>query len=375
MADILNEAGNGSDDTIVSTEPLSIRDSLKASMKADTPDTSVETDTQKADRARDEAGRFAVKTDAKPDATVATPVAPAAKIADAAAVVATPAVAVPDATVAQTPAVPAVKAPPGWAPEAKADFANLPVHVQAAIGKREQEVENGFKVLQDYKGLEEFSPIIKQAGKTHAEVMRNALDWEASLQRDPWNTIANVANVIHARTNLPVDQILHPSLVTFLGQQAQQPQQQRQVPQQQPIDVESTVEQVLRKREIENQISAFYSDPANVHVEAVSEDMAALIKSGRAASIKDAYDAACWMNPNIRQQLISQAAPAPAPAVPDPQIAQNAQRAAAADQARKASRSVTGSSAPGPSQGLKPGAPSSIRDSLKEAFASADGRV
>ncbi|NZD53528.1 hypothetical protein [Rhizobium leguminosarum] len=357
MEDLINEAGNGSEDLGTSTEkPISIRDSLRAAI--DSSDGNVSA-SGSADRQRDEHGRFAPK-----EADKATPAAAAVPKPDvpAAANAATAAPQSPAVAPEQQPTATTHRVPPGWAPEAKAQFGALPPEVQAAISKREQEVDNGFRVLQDYKGLEEFTPIVRQAGTTHADVMRKAIDWEQSLIRDPINTVIHVARM--AGVNLQ-------ALVA--GQQDQilqrRPQQAQQQPTPQPVNVEATVEQVLRKRDTETQVNAFISDPANVHAEAVLDDMVALISAGRASSLKDAYDAACWMRPDIRQQLISQAAPANT--VQD----QTSQKAAAADQARRASRSISGSSAPGPTQGAGAGQPTSIRDSLRSALHAANGRV
>ncbi|TAY98570.1 hypothetical protein [Rhizobium leguminosarum] len=357
MEDLINDAGNGSEDLGTSTEKhVSIRDSLRAAI--DSSDGNVSA-SGSADRQRDEHGRFAPK-----EADKATPAAAAVPKPDvpAAANAATAAPQSPAVAPEQQPTATTHRVPPGWAPEAKAQFGALPPEVQAAISKREQEVDNGFRVLQDYKGLEEFTPIVRQAGTTHADVMRKAIDWEQSLIRDPINTVIHVARM--AGVNLQ-------ALVA--GQQDQilqrRPQQAQQQPTPQPVNVEATVEQVLRKRDTETQVNAFISDPANVHAEAVLDDMVALISAGRASSLKDAYDAACWMRPDIRQQLISQAAPANT--VQD----QTSQKAAAADQARRASRSISGSSAPGPTQGAGAGQPTSIRDSLRSALHAANGRV
>lgn len=356
MEDLINEAGNGSEDLGTSTEkPISIRDSLRAAI--DSADGNVSASSS-ADRQRDEHGRFASK-----EADKGTPAAGAVpKPVDAPAVAnaATAAPQTPAVAPEQQPAAATHRVPPGWSAEAKAQFGTLPPEVQAAVAKREHEVDNGFRVLQDYKGLEEFTPLVRQAGTTHADVMRKAIDWEQSLIRDPINTVIHVARM--AGVNLQ-------ALVA--GQQDQilqrRPQQAQQQPTPQPVNVEATVEQVLRKRDTETQVNAFISDPANVHAEAVLDDMVALISAGRASNLKEAYDAACWMRPDIRQQLISQTAqPAPDP---------NAQRAAAADQARKASRSISGSSAPGPTRGAAADQPTSIRDSLRTAMHAARGQV
>lgn len=176
MEDLINEAGKGSEDLGTSTEkPISIRDSLKAAIDSADGNVSASSST---DRQRDEHGRFAPK---EPDKVASVPAAQQAAAAspkpgDApaaanAAAVAPQAAQTPAAAAEQQPAATTHRVPPGWAPEAKAQFGALPPEVQAAISKREQEVDNGFRVLQDYKGLEEFTPIVRQAGTTHADVM------------------------------------------------------------------------------------------------------------------------------------------------------------------------------------------------------------
>ncbi|QKK32434.1 hypothetical protein FE844_023850 [Rhizobium indicum] len=357
----LNEAGNGSEDfgafdeKPLNDRPVSIRDSLKAAI--DTVEGNGPADI--AGQPRDgENGRFLAKGQEQAATAARAGQAPAANAAQQA----------PQAqTQMQTREQPASigsRVPPGWSAEAKAQFASLPGEVQAAITKREQEVDNGFRVLQDYKGLEEFTPLIRQAGMTHADVMRRAIDWEKALIHDPVNTVVHVARMagvnLHALVNGQMEQVLQRS--------SQQAGPQQGGPQSRHVNVEATVEHVLRKRDTETQVDAFLSDPANAHADDVLDDMIALINAGRASSLQDAYDAACWMRPDIRRQLISQTAQAPV-------HQQQAQRAAAADQARRASRSISGSSAPGPTRDAARGQPTSIRDSLRDAMRFSRGQV
>ncbi|MBB4238673.1 hypothetical protein [Rhizobium esperanzae] len=333
----LNEAGNGSEDFgAFDDKPVSIRDSLKAAI--DTVEGTGPGDT--AGQPRDgENGRFLAKGQEQAGAQQG----PQAESRGQG---------------VEQPAAGGSRVPPGWSAEAKAQFTSLPGEVQAAIAKREQEVDNGFRVLQDYRGLEEFTPLIRQAGMTHADVMRRAIDWEKALIRDPVNTVLHVAKV--AGVNL------HALVNGQTGEALQRNAQQVQ-PQPRSINVEATVEHVLRKRDTETQVDAFLSDPANAHAEDVLDDMVALINAGRASSLQDAYDAACWMRPDIRRQLISQTA--------QPVHQHQAQRAAAADQARRASRSISGSSAPGPTRDAARGQPTSIRDSLRDAMRFSRGQV
>ncbi|MGR9462260.1 hypothetical protein [Rhizobium leguminosarum] len=352
----LNEAGNGSEDFgTFDDKPVSIRDSLKAAI--DTVEGNGPGDI--TGQPRDgENGRFLAKGQEQAATAARARQPPAANAAQQ-----TPQAQTQMQTREQ-PASIASRVPPGWSAEAKAQFGGLPSEVQAAIAKREQEVDNGFRVLQDYKGLEEFTPLIRQAGMTHADVMRRAIDWEKALIHDPVNTVVHVARMagvnLHALVNGQMGEVLQ--------RNPQQAGPHQGGPQPRSINVEATVEHVLRKRDTETQVDAFLSDPANAHADDVLDDMIALINAGRASSLQDAYDAACWMRPDIRQQLISQTAPAPV-------REQQAQRAAAADQARRASRSISGSSAPGPTRDAARGQPTSIRDSLRDAMRSARGQV
>ncbi|OHV23844.1 hypothetical protein EOS93_28150 [Rhizobium sp. RMa-01] len=353
----LNDAGSGSedfgafDDKSLSDRPVSIRDSLKAAI--DTVETNGPGDI--SGQPRDgENGRFLAKGQEQASVSQRAGQAPAANAAQQPA---------PQnrGQGGEQPAASGSRVPPGWSAEAKAQFTSLPGEVQAAIAKREQEVDNGFRVLQDYKGLEEFTPIIRQAGMTHADVMRRAIDWEKALIHDPVNTVVHVARMagvnLHALVNGQTGEILQRNSQQALSQ-----------PQPRSFNVEATVEHVLRKRDTETQVDAFLSDPANAHAEDVLDDMIALVNAGRAFSLQDAYDAACWMRPDIRRQLISQTAQASVPPL-------QAQRAAAADQARRASRSISGSSAPGPTRDAARGQPTSIRDSLRDAMRFSRGQV
>ncbi len=358
MENLENEAGNGLDEEVVSgdSKPVSVRDALVAAMSGEgDKQPTTEKPASATDRTRNAAGQFAPKAE--------TPAQPTASQTPAngqpAAV--TQGVQQPQNTT-QPPAGEkiAFKHPDSWSAEAKASFAELPPHVQAAISKREQEVENGFKVLQDYKGLEQFTPYVKAAGTTFADSMKRALDWEASLQRDPVNTVLHVAKIANV------------DLVRLAAQLQQMPQQQqqpapRQQPQPQPINVDAVVDQAFRKRETENQIQSFLSDPANVHANAVLEDMATLISTGRAKDLKEAYDTACWMRPDIRQQMISQSAPSAQSQIEN--------KAAAADQARRASKSITGSSSAGASTVAGGGKSNSVREAIQEAIATAGSRI
>lgn len=324
-------------------KPLSLRDTLRAAAKevGEKPADGLGAEKPSPTRAPD--GKFAPKT----EMTISKPV-------DAG-----------SATPSEPPlaAPPALQAPVSWAPDAKAAFATLAPAVQAAIAKREAEVDQGFKVLQDYKGLDEFTPLIKQAGTTHAEVIKRAVSWENALKSDP------VGALRHAASVYGVD------LAALAGGQAQNYQQRQQPAAQPAFDprmIDQKVSEAIQRRDLETAIETFSKDPANKYYDQAKPVMASLLASGQANDLKDAYQKAIWAIPDIRSELIKEQAAEAEKARAEE--AEKAKKAAAADQARRASKSISGSSGPGASRPLASN-PTSVRAALTDAFALQRGQV
>lgn len=325
-------------------EPLSLRDSLRSAFKEVAAKTDEPATTDRPTQTRAADGKFAPK-EAAP--VVTDKPAEVTKVTEAT-----------EQPAAQTFEV---KPPVSWSSEAKADFAKLPVHVQQAIAKREHEVDNGFKVLQDYKGLDEFTPLIKQAGTTHAEVISKAISWENALKSDPLEALQYAARVYGV------------DLAQLAGSQAQQ----RQVPMQQqpafdPRMIDQKVNEVLDRRTLQSEVEKFFSDSANKYAAQVKPIMAGLLQSGQANDLKDAYEKAIWANPEIRTELLKQQVADQEKARAEE--AEKQRKAAAADQARRASRSISGSNGPGASKALQT-QPATVRDALSDAFRSVRGQV
>ncbi len=112
------------------------------------------------------------------------------------------------------------------------------------------------------------------------------------------------------------------------------------------------------KRDAE--VAAFRADPSNLYLDDVAADMSALLRSGRASSLQDAYDKAVWANPETRTLVINER---------EDQRRAEAERArrAKATAARYASGSITGSPQPGSSPANAGPAPT-LRDELTRAF-------
>lgn len=322
------------------------------------------------DRPRDESGRFAPRDPAQAQPS-AQPVAKAA--AAAAQPGAAPAEAQPQPEATDKPLGP----PPGFSPTTKAAW-NKPewsaedvASLKRDVAKRETEIERGFAKLRDYKDLDPYVSMATNSGTTLPEAVKRYVEAENFLERDP------IGGLRWLCQNYKVD----PRQLLGDGTSAQpqppaQPNGQPQPQQPQPqVDLRPVMEPIMqelrqlrsivygdKQAQTQQTVSAFFADPANKYAENVADQMAAMIQSGQATDLKDAYDKACWWNPEIRGLLIKEDQ--------DRKAADQAAKAKkAADQARQAGRSITGgmgaANAPGPS------ASDNLRATLEEQFASA----
>jgi len=267
--------------------------------------------------------------------------------------------------------------PPGWSPTAKSEFATLPQTVREAIAQREVEINQGFAKLQDYKGLDPFIDMAKEAGTNIETAMNNYVNAEKLLENDP------VRGIQYFMETYGVT----PSMLAGPQQQMQQPQQQQQMQpgqeqqyQQPQVDLSPLTNEINSLRQMvegNNQervaertaqttaeINTFFSDTANnPYAENVADQMAALIKSGVAPDLQSAYEQACWNNPEIRNLLIKKQTDETA-------STQAAEAKRKADQARTAGASISGVADESTVGGAPP---DNLRAHLEQQFAG--GRV
>jgi len=254
----------------------------------------------------------------------------------------------------------AIRAPASWSPAAKATFDNLPPEVQQAVAKREQEIDHGLRrkseEVKRYEPLEQLiaprRAVWAAQGMDEASAIKTLLAAQDLLERDPKQGLEFLARSYGVSLNnlsaQPQGQPRpaqpapdsHPE-IAYLKQQLQDLQAQVQTAQTAPLV---------------SQIEAFQNDPANLYFENVRDDMAVLLNNGKAADLKEAYDMACWMRPDIRPFL--QTAQAPAVPVQDK-----------AAQARRAAVSVTGS----PGQTAIRKSNGTIEDDIRAAFEEVSG--
>jgi hypothetical protein len=304
------------------------------------------------DRPRDDKGRFAAKgeTEAteKPVEAKEEPLAPIA-------------------------ASDAPKPPAGFSAVSKAQWDKLPEAVRADIAKREVEVADGFKQFSRYDGLGKFADLCERNGTNLTAAVTQYNQLENLFVRDP------VAGVTAICQRLNIDpRILTSAMQANFGgltgpQPAQQPPQGQNGYQGPGFNPEALINEAMNRfnaqqseRDTHSQISAFMTDPANIYFENVRPQMVAALQSGQASTLKEAYEAALWMNPETRAIMLQEEktkAPTQRSSV------------AAATQAKAAAKAVGGSPRPGLKSGGAIDPNASVTDTIIAAINAQRGVV
>ena len=259
----------------------------------------------------------------------------------------------PSEAVADPAAKLAIRAPASWSPAAKATFDKLPPEVQQAVAKREQEIDHGLRrkseEVKRYEPLEQvLAPRRAQwaaQGMDEVHAVKTLLAAQDLLEKNPMQGLEFLARSYGVNLNTA-----QPQGQPYQAQPARDSHPEIAALKQQLQVLQSQV-QTAQTAPIVSQIEAFQNDPANLYFENVRDDMAVLLNNGKASDLKEAYEMACWMRPDIRPFL--QTAQAPAAPVQDK-----------AAQARRAAVSVTGS----PGQTRIPKSNGSIEDDIRAAF-------
>lgn len=326
--------------TPAATEPVSQREEvhndvaeairqLKAPKEPDAPVDEQPAPVAKADHPNDP-NRYADGTFKKTKAEIAAEAAPA------------PEITAPDAApkLPTQPSTVAVDAPGPWAADAKAEWSKLPPAVQAAVMKREAEMNEGGRQWSDQKRRYEaiLAPAAQAFQARNLSVedgLNRLLSAQDFLDREPASAIAWLAksygvDLQNLASNPP----------------APQPQLQSDPRVQQLAQQYSTLESQLNgflQSQTMGVIESFAKDkPYYAEVESELLKIIPIVKAENPdanpqAVLEKAYDQAVWLNQTVREKLIA-----------DRQQAQQQQQTdaikAKAAQAAKAAVSVKGSS-------------------------------
>lgn len=269
------------------------------------------------------------------------------------------------------------RAPPGLAAPLRAEWANLDPKWREAFWRQEK----SFKIVRDEwqpkaEQLHRFEEVVAPhrqrlalSGVDEVTWIRNLAAAEQALIENPAAGIAYLARTYGADprqvfahlngqagpTGPAADPVLAPILNELQTLKDTVSQQTRSAEQ-------------ARMAEVRGHIEAFANDPKHLYWEDVKEDVAALLAQGRATDLGDAYDKACWANPEIRGLLLKEQQAEQARAT------EQAQAKAKARAAAQAAGSVTGAPGAGGASALGVD-PKNLRGLIEAAVAEHAGRV
>jgi hypothetical protein len=213
--------------------------------------------------------------------------------------------------VTSTPAAPAVEPPKTWRKEALAHWEALPAEVRDEVLKREQDM---------FKGIEAY-----KTDATFGRSLKTALDpYMPILQQYNIDPAAQVANLMQAHHTLALG--APEQKVAFMRQLAQEygidlaqlsgdgevfvdPAVQSLQKELQVVKSELSARQQremqAKVQAIQAEIEQFAAKPENEYFDEVANDIAALVKSGAATTLADAYEKAIWANPVTRAKALA----------------------------------------------------------------------
>jgi len=219
--------------------------------------------------------------------------------------------AAPGAAPAQTPAAPATppaaaEAPASWRDDVKPLYAGLPEPVKAYVHQRENELQQGFQKVSQRAGvaeavLGEFAPyatVLEAEKATPIEAIRTLLQTAHALRTGgPEYKKAIILGLVQ---QYGVD------MSTELNPQAAKTEAELARLQNEQLYGQARQQSALTQ-EVTNEFTAFANDPANEFFPQVRQIMGGLVGQGYAKSLREAYDMAIGMHPEVRNTIWSRA--------------------------------------------------------------------
>lgn len=208
-----------------------------------------------------------------------------------------------DKTKVATPAPATAKpAPQTWRPEVQAKWASLAPEVQAEILKREEDM---FKGIESYKRDADFGKSIQQVFAPHLK----SLSEQGIQPIEHMNALLEVHNILTSGTPGEKHRLASALLQQYgvdLGKPA--PQEDAEVARlrrevaslKMNDEAQKQAEVAARRAKVQQEIDTFAADPANAWYAEVEADIPALLRSGTAKNLKEAYEKAVWANPVTR---------------------------------------------------------------------------
>lgn len=218
----------------------------------------------------------------------------------------------PDPAAATPP--PAAKAPATWTKDMQEKFATYPPELQAELVRREENYMKGIgmhaeaaklgKTMTDV--IAPFQGMLQSKGQQAHEAVRDLLHAEYQFingtPEEKQRLLLNLARYY----NVPLP---HGETPAAAEAQAIDPQVSALQQQLAQITAHLQHQQLAARDQLTNDAQrevTHFASADHPHFEAVRRDMAALIESGVASSLDDAYERAVWTNPTTRAAVLAE---------------------------------------------------------------------
>ena len=247
--------------------------------------------------------------------------------------------------------------PRSWTAAAKAKFATLDPDVQQEVLRREKEIDDGkaqwesrAEQVKRFESL--FEPVkdrLTLSGIDQFAYTQALLKADELLRTNPQAGFQQLAQLYGFQFPGTGQQPPQAPVDPHLSALQQQVQQLTQV-----ISSQQSAKEQQERQATLGEIEAFRSDPKHLYFDNVKPEMVKLLESGICGTLAEAYDLACYRNPDVKAAMAATFTPGK-PGKPKP-------------------ISVTGS--PGQGQQAKPGnSRTSAEDDVRAALEELSGRI
>lgn len=187
----------------------------------------------------------------------------------------------------------AQEAPKGLSADIRAKWATLDPSIQAEFVRRDQAADNGAKqwIEKEQVYQQQLAPLNEFAQRYQIDngtALTRLLDWQRALEQNPREAIMQLAQ-----------------LSGILDNPNQTQQQSQPVPYDPRLDSVLPIVTDLQQNFINTQIEAFKASPGHEHFDTVRVQMGQMMEANPKLSMQDAYDQSIWLNPDVRESLIS----------------------------------------------------------------------
>lgn len=207
------------------------------------------------------------------------------------------------------------KAPSSWSPKVRESWGSLPEDIRKEIIRREEDGVKGVRKLQeDFAPVRQFadhlSPFVQEAnsmGVNPAQYIGNVMTAERSLRAGDPNARFEALLGIADQYGIPLRQYLSGSEGAQAGKvpqgQALPPEVLRELQEARQFRQQMMEQQQNQQTQsLNSQIEEFKQN--NEFFEDVRDIMAGLVESGAAKGLKDAYEQAIWVHPEVRSVML-----------------------------------------------------------------------